>query len=126
MFACLLVYLLRLCVCMMYAHVYMHVHDKVYLWRSEDNLGSSSLHPSFLEAGSLCVFCCRGIFWACWLSSFWGDSPVSASHFTVVSLRQQTCTTIQSWRFEHRSSRLCGKTLPTSPSLQLIGIFSHG
>lgn len=41
---------------MMYAPVYMHVYDKVYLWRSEDNLGSSSLHPSFLLKQGLFVF----------------------------------------------------------------------
>lgn len=120
----LLVYLLAcLFICCIYVCVWcMHMCTCMCMTKctcggQRITLGLRPCMPTFWNQG-LFVFSVVGHIPGLLVVKFLGgDSPVFASHFTVVSLRQQTCTAMQSWRFEHRSSCLCGKTLSTGPSL---------
>lgn len=71
------------------AHAHRHMCDTVHLWRSEDNL---SIHPHLplYYTGFFFVAC------GCAQQAHWplssGDSPISASHLTIV-LGLQMCNT---------------------------------
>ena len=81
-------YICVMCVCVC-AHAHRHMCDTVHLWRSEDNL-SIHPHPPLYYTGFFFVAC------GCAQQAHWplssGDSPISASHLTIV-LGLQMCNT---------------------------------